>query len=321
MAVFTTLGDAEVQTFLSGFDLGSLTALQGITSGIENTNYFVTTTHGRFVLTLFERLSAEQLPFYLRLMHHLAAHAIPVPDPMADREGRILHQLKGKPAALVTRLPGHSELQPEAAHCAQIGTCLARMHLAARDFPLLQTNLRGLAWQQQTIPLVLPHLSAAQRNLLQTELTHQTALAASPAFAQLPRGAVHADLFRDNALFEDGRLSGVFDWYFAGSDTWVFDLAVALNDWCIDLATGALDAERCKALLDAYQHVRPLLAAESTLLPDALRAAALRFWTSRLADFHLPRDAHLLKAHDPTHFERVLRQRVQAANHGAALLA
>ncbi|MHB1668135.1 MAG: homoserine kinase [Thiomonas sp.] len=321
MAVFTPLDAAEVQAFLNGFDLGPLTELQGIASGIENTNYFVTTTRGRFVLTLFERLNAEQLPFYLQLMHHLAAHAIPVPDPMADRDGRILHQLKGKPAALVTRLPGHSELQPRTTHCAQIGTCLARMHLAARGFPLQQANLRGLAWQQQTIPLVLPHLGMEQRTLLQDELAHQTALAASPAFAQLPRSAVHADLFRDNALFEDGRLSGVFDWYFAGSDTWVFDLAVALNDWCIDLPSGALDAARSKALLDAYQHVRPLQATESALLPDALRAAALRFWTSRLADFHLPRDAHLLKAHDPAHFERVLRQRVRAVNHGASLIA
>ncbi len=321
MAVFTPLDSAEVESFLNGFDLGALTELQGIASGIENTNYFVSTTHGRFVLTLFERLSAEQLPFYLRLMHHLAAHAIPVPDPMADREGRILHQLKGKPAALVTRLPGHSALQPGPAHAAQIGACLAQMHLAAQNFPLQQPNLRGLAWQQHTIAQVLPYLEAEQRTLLRDELAHQTALAASPAFAQLPRSAVHADLFRDNALFHDGQLSGVFDWYFAGYDTWIFDLAVTLNDWCIDLHSGALDLSRSKPLLDAYQRVRPLQAAELALLPDALRAAALRFWTSRLADFHLPRDAHLLKPHDPTHFERVLRQRVQSTQHGAWLVA
>ncbi len=312
MAVFTPLDASEVAAFLARFDLGTLTELQGIASGIENTNYFVTTTRGRFVLTLFERLSAEQLPFYLRLMHHLAAHAIPVPDPMADREGHILHRIKDKPAALVTRLPGHSVMQPMASHCAQIGRCLARMHLAARDYPLQQPNLRGLAWQQQTIPRVLPYMRADQRALIANELAHQTALAATRAHAGLPRGAVHADLFRDNALFENDRLTGVFDWYFAGVDSWIFDLAVALNDWCVDPSSGVLESARARALLDAYQQERPLQTDERALLPDALRAAALRFWTSRLADYHLPRDAHLLTPHDPAHFERVLRQRIDA---------
>ncbi|MDE2121750.1 MAG: homoserine kinase, partial [Betaproteobacteria bacterium] len=290
-------------------DLGELTELAGIGSGIENTNYFVSTTRGRFVLTLFERLSAEQLPFYLQLMHHLAAHHIPVPDPMPSRDGRVLHQLKGKPAALVTRLRGQSVLQPAPQHCAQIGACLARMHLASRDFAPVQPNLRGLAWQRQTVPALLPHLQPAQRSLLESELAHQSLLAASPEAASLPRGAVHADLFRDNALFDEGRLSGVFDWYFAGVDTWLFDLAVALNDWCIDLSDGSFDAARRAALLEAYQQVRPLQPLERELLADALRAAALRFWVSRLADLHLPRDAHLLQPHDPTHFERVLQQR------------
>lgn len=319
MAVFTPLDMREVEDFLTRFDLGALTELQGIASGIENTNYFVTSTHGRFVLTLFERLNAEQLPFYLRFMHHLAGHAIPVPDPMADREGRILHRLKDKPAALVTRLPGHSVMQPTARHCAQIGQCLARMHLAARDYPLQQPNLRDLAWQQQTIPHVLPYINDDQRELIEHELAHQVTLAATAAHAGLPRSAVHADLFRDNALFEHGQLTGVFDWYFAGLDSWIYDLAVTLNDWCVEPATGALDSERARALLDAYQQVRPLLPAERKLLPDALRAAALRFWTSRLADYHLPRDAHLLTPHDPSHFERVLRQRIRAAQDLIAL--
>lgn len=311
MAVFTSLAPAEVASFLAGYELGTLTELSGIASGIENTNYFVTTTAGAFVLTLFERLHASDLPFYLRLMHHLAAHGVPVPDPMADRQGRVLQELKGKPAALVTRLPGHSELDPGPAHCAQVGACLARMHLAARDFPLQQPNLRGLDWQRRTVPLVLPYLSGDPRELLRSELAHQTEIAAGAAHAALPRSAVHADLFRDNALFDGDRLSGVFDWYFAGVDTWMFDLAVALNDWCIDRDTGAFIPARHDAMLGAYQEVRELLPVERELLPEALRAAALRFWTSRLADFHLPRDAELLKPHDPTHFERVLRQRVR----------
>ena len=309
MAVFTPVDTVEVEDFLRAFDLGTLTELQGIGSGIENTNYFVSTTRGAYVLTLFERLRADQLPFYLALMHHLARHGIPVPDPMPARDGRVLHPLKGKPAALVTRLRGHSVLQPQPQHCAQIGRCLARMHLASRDFDASQPNLRGLDWQRATAPQLLPRLEPAQRRMLESELSHQSVIAASPEYATLPRGAVHADLFRDNALFDDDRLSGVFDWYFAGVDTWLFDLAVALNDWCIEAASGAFDAARRAALLEAYQTVRPLQPLEREMLPDALRAAALRFWVSRLADLHLPRDAHLLQPHDPTHFERVLRQR------------
>ncbi|MGA8008792.1 MAG: homoserine kinase [Thiomonas sp.] len=312
MAVFTPLDAAEVDSWLARFDLGTLTELQGIASGIENTNYFLTTTQGRFVLTLFERLQAEQLPFYLGLMHHLAAHGIPVPDPMPDRDGQVLHTLKGKPAAIVTRLKGRSQLHPAPTHCAQVGQCLARMHLAAQDYAGTQPNLRGLGWQTRTIPAILPYLTAEQHALITTELAHQTRVVASPDYAALPRSAVHADLFRDNALFDGDTLSGVFDFYFAGVDTWLFDLAVALNDWCIHLETGAFDPARRDALLGAYVQLRPMAAPERALLADALRAAALRFWTSRLADFHLPRDAHLLTPHDPTHFERVLRQRIAA---------
>ena len=312
MAVFTPLDAAEVDSWLARFDLGTLTELQGIASGIENTNYFLTTTQGRFVLTLFERLQAEQLPFYLGLMHHLAAHGIPVPDPMPDRDGQVLHTLKGKPAAIVTRLKGRSQLHPAPTHCAQVGQCLARMHLAAQDYAGTQPNLRGLGWQTRTIPAILPYLTAEQHALITTELAHQTCVVASADYAALPRSAVHADLFRDNVLFDGDTLSGVFDFYFAGVDTWLFDLAVALNDWCIHLETGAFDPARRDALLGAYVQVRPMAAPERALLADALRAAALRFWTSRLADFHLPRDAHLLTPHDPTHFERVLRQRIAA---------
>ncbi len=309
MAVFTPVDTAEVEQFLRGFELGTLSSLQGNSSGIENSNYFVDTTQGRFVLTLFERLGAEQLPFYLQLMHHLASHGIPVPDPKPARDGRVLHELKGKPAALVTRLRGHSVLQPQAAHCAQIGACMARMHLASRDFAPRQPNLRGLAWQRATADSLLPLIGPEQRELLQSEIAHHSLLETSPEYAALPRGAVHADLFRDNALFDGDALSGVFDWYFAGVDTWIFDLAVALNDWCIEPADGSFDATRRASLLDAYQQVRALQPLERELLPDALRAAALRFWVSRLADLLLPRDAHLLQPHDPRHFERVLRQR------------
>ena len=185
------------------------------------------------------------------------------------------------------------------------------MHLAGRDYERQQPNLRGLPWWNETVPVVLPHIDAEAAALLRAELAYQNHVAAGSSYAALPRGPVHADLFRDNVMFEGEQLTGFFDFYFAGVDTWLFDLAVCLNDWCIDLPTGHHDAPRARALLDAYQAVRPLTAAERELLPAMARAGALRFWISRLWDFYLPREAAMLTPHDPTHFERVLRERVQ----------
>lgn len=310
MAVFTQVSEEAAQALLDRLKLGTLQQLRGIEGGIENTNYFATTSEGEFVLTLFERLTHEQLPFYLHLMKHLAQRGIPVPDPAADERGELLHTVCGKPAAVVNRLRGRSQLAPDTVHCAAVGAMLARMHLAGRDYERRQPNLRGLPWWNDTVPVVLPHIDAQQAALLQAELAFQNHVAAGARYAALPRGAVHADLFRDNVMFDDEALTGFFDFYFAGTDTWLFDVAVALNDWCIDLHTGAADLPRTQAFLAAYTAARPFSRAERELLPAMLRAGALRFWISRLWDFHLPREASMLKPHDPTHFEQVLRQRV-----------
>ena len=314
MAVFTEVSESKAQELLTQLQLGDLLYLQGIQGGIENTNYFLTSSVGTYVLTLFERLTHQQLPFYLHLMKHLAHHGIPVPDPVANSDGDILLTVEGKPAAVVNRLLGRSELAPTPRHCHAVGDTLARMHLAGKDYNRHQSNLRGLTWWNETVPVVLPFLNTSQSSLIQSELAFQNHVAKSSAYAALPCGPVHADLFRDNVMFEGTgdtlQLTGFFDFYFAGVDTWLFDLAICLNDWCIDLDTGSLDAEKTTALLAAYQVVRPLIAAERQLLNPMLRAGALRFWTSRLWDFHLPREASMLTPHDPTHFERVLRQRL-----------
>ncbi|MDB5752157.1 MAG: thrB, partial [Ramlibacter sp.] len=271
MAVFTEVSQAEAGALLRALRLGELRALRGIQGGIENTNYFVTAEQDGqvhdYVLTLFERLTAQQLPFYLHLMKHLARHGIPVPDPAGDASGDILHQVCGKPAAVVNRLAGHSELAPTPQHCAEVGAMLARMHLAARDYGRSQPNLRGLPWWNETVPVVLPFLEPAQAALLRSELAFQNHVAAGATYAALPRGPIHADLFRDNVMFEHGRLTGFFDFYFAGVDSWLFDIAVCLNDWAIDLATGASDPGRAAAFLRGYATVRPLAAAERQLLP------------------------------------------------------
>lgn len=316
MAVFTEVSRDEAAALLRRLDLGELTDMTGIAGGIENTNYFIGAERDGqrhdYVLTLFERLTFEQLPFYLHLMKHLATKGIPVPAPAADAKGEILHRVQGKPAAVVDRLRGRSELAPHAGHCSQVGAMLARMHLAGQDYDREQPNLRGLPWWNDTVPVVLPHVSAEQANLLRGELAYQNHLAQTPAYASLPRGPIHADLFRDNVMFDHGELSGFFDFYFAGCDTWLFDLAVCLNDWCIDLKTGCADREREQAMVESYGRVRPLTAAERQLLPAMKRAGALRFWVSRLWDWYLPREASMLKPHDPTHFERVLRARIHA---------
>ncbi len=310
MAVYTEVSFDEAAALLHSLNLGPLQSIKGAAGGIENTNYFVDTERGHYVLTLFERLTFQQLPYYLHLMKHLAERGIAVPDPVADASGTILHRLKGKPAAVVNKLRGHHELAPTPEHCAQVGEMLARMHLAALDYPRQQPNLRALSWWNETVPVVLPHLSPEQRSLILGELAYQNHIAASSAWRSLPRGAVHADLFRDNVMFEDGQLTGFFDFYFAGSDTFLFDLGVGLNDWCIDLATGTHDAVRAAAFIEAYQRVRHLTVQERGLLPAMQRAGALRFWISRVWDCHLPREAAVLKAHDPKHFERVLRERI-----------
>ena len=315
MAVFTEVSFDEAAELAARLSLGELTTLTGIASGIENTNYFADTTLGRYVLTVFERLTFEQLPFYLHLMKHLAHHGIPVPDPQADAGGEILHSIQGKPAAIVNRLPGKHHLAPDSAHCASVGAMLARMHLAGSDFTLHQPNLRGLAWWAETVPVVTPFLTPEQRELIEQELAFQQHVATSAAHAQLPQGPIHADLFRDNVMFEGDALTGFFDFYFAGVDSLMYDIAVCLNDWCIDLESGRLVEERAAAFVGAYHEVRALTGVELRLLPAMLRAGALRFWISRLWDFYLPRDAAVLKAHDPAHFERVLRCRVDMPWH------
>ena len=315
MAVFTEISIAEASALIARLAIGQLIRLEPCIGGIENTNYFADTTAGRFVLTVFERLSFEQLPFYLHLMKHLAQRHLPVPGPHADPQGTILHTLHGKPAAVVDRLPGRHNLTPQTTHCASVGATLARLHLAGQDFAMHQPNLRGLAWWQETVPLVLPHLTASQAVLIRAELAYQVHLAASPAHGALPRGTIHADLFRDNVMFEDEQLTGLVDFYFAGVDSLVFDLAVCLNDWCTDTESGRLDEPRANAFVAAYDTVRPLNGGELRLLPATMRAAALRFWISRLWDLHLPRPAQVLTAKDPAPFERILRARIDTPWH------
>ncbi len=307
MSVYTPVSLAELAAWLRGYSVGTLEALEPIPAGIENSNFFVTTTQGRYVLTLFERLPAAELPFYLELMAHLARHGIPCPAPIASLADAYLGELNGKPAALVTRLPGSSIARPGAHECAELGALLARMHLAGRSYGAYLENPRGPRWWRAAARELQPHLAERERRRIEDELAFQ----AGQRFPDLPRGPVHADLFRDNALFDGARLSGVIDFYFAGIDCLLYDVAVCANDWCLaDPASDLrLEPSRVRAFLGAYHALRPFMPAEGAAWPAMLRAAALRFWLSRLHDLHLPRPGELVHAHDPAHFGDMLAQR------------
>ncbi len=306
MSVYTIVERDELEAFLLGFELGALRTHSGIEAGIENTNYFVTTTRGEFVLTLFEVTPVEDLDFCLALMAHLADAGIPSAHPVADRAGRYLQELNGKPAALVERLPGRSVAQPGPAHCAAIGAAMARMHLAAADFPRGRVNERGREWRREVIARLRPVVDAADRALLE-------AIADDAELAEqrdLPHGVIHADLFHDNALFVEERLTGIIDFYYAHTGLFVYDLAVTLADWCFTAA--GLDGALATQLVEAYAAVRPLTAAERAAWVPAVRAAGTRFWLSRLHDQCFPREGALTHIKDPAPFRRVLQTAMDA---------
>ena len=298
MSVYTRVGRDELAAWLQPLGLGELIEYAGISAGMQNSNYFVTTQQGRYVLTLFERIAPDSLDFYLRLMGHLADHGISCPQPLSDLSGASWRMLAGKPAALLTCLPGKIEDQPNPDQCFALGAMLAKMHLASRDLENPLANPCGADWRQRMGVALMPLLSPEERELLSAELSDQ----ADENYADLPRGVIHADLFRDNVLWaEDGSLSGVLDFYFAGEDSFLFDLAVVANDWCGNDATTA-------QLFAGYASQRLLEPAEIKAWPAICRAAALRFWLLRLEVRHRPRSGEVVTIKDPDHFARLLQQ-------------
>jgi len=310
MSVFTRVTESEVSAWLTRFSVGSVRALTPISEGIENTNYFLSTADGEFVLTLYERVPAEDLPFYLNFTAHLAKSGVAVPAPVADRTGGLFSILNGRPAALTQRIAGRPNMQPTTHHCAAVGRELGRLHKASGSFRTRISNKRGPAWTLATSRSVRPFVAADQNLLIENELKFQR----ERRQTRLPNGAIHADLFRDNVLFDGDRLSGLIDFGFAATDEFAYDLAITANDWCVD-AEGRFDPALLPALLAAYHAERPLSEGEQMAWPALLRAGALRFWLSRLYDLHLPRAAEINTPHDPAAFERILRLRIEQHVH------
>ena len=306
MAVFTKVSEADLSTWLANYSLGALIELQGIPEGIENTNYFVTTGKGRFVLTLFEKLTAKELPFFLNLMAHLAQHGIPCPAPVANLQNNFLGELNGKPACIVSRLSGKSITQPSTAQCAAMGTMLGKMHVAGQSFDEQMLTPRGAAWRLDASQKIKKFLAPQDAALLESEVERH----AKQPLQDIPRGAIHADLFRDNVLMEGERVGGLVDFYFACTGSLLYDVAITVNDWCMG-SDGKLDEERTRAMLRAYHAVRPFSAKEAESWSQALRVAALRFWISRLYDLHLPRDGELVVPRNPEPFRRILQNHIE----------
>ncbi len=301
MSVFTKVSQAELEPFLRQYPVGALVGFTGIGEGVENTNYFVDTTDGRWVLTLFERLDHCDLPFFLGLMDHVASRGLPGAMPARTHGGDNLTSLNGKPAALVRRLVGQSVLFPTGAQCRQVGGALGDLHVATRSYVGRCENSRGVRWREATAQALLAHVDATTRALIEDELAAQSRI----DIAALPQGVIHADLFRDNVLFVDDRLTGLIDFYYACNDALIYDLAITLNDWCFD-ADGALNAARWSAMVDAYCGRRGPTLAEASAWPLVLRAAALRFWLSRLWDWTFPRAGDVVHVKDPNAYRRVL---------------
>lgn len=304
MSVYTEVKRPELLSFLSDYALGDLISYEGISEGIENTNYFVTTDQGQFVLTLFEQHGFQAMDYFLDVMTFFFQHGIPSAHPEADRQGRYLKTLSGKPAALVGRLKGRGISNiASVKQCQAIGQVLGKMHVAGQQFLGQRLTDRGADWRQRIAASVLPKLDAASAKLMTAELTFQSGY----ADLNLPKGLTHSDLFRDNALFEGDELKGIIDFYYACDEYLLYDLAVTVNDWCID-ASGLIEARRYDALMTAYTQQRALTVAEARHWNLVLRAAALRFWLSRLQDKFTPREGELTQIKNPEAFLAILQQ-------------
>ncbi len=325
MAVYTKISDSDLHHFLADYDVGRLTSYRGIAEGVQNTNYLIHTDKDQFILTLYEKLVDEKdLPFFLGLMEHLATHDISCPLPVHDKNGRVLRELGGRPAVMVTFLDGFSVSKPQRRHCADLGTALAKMHLAGADFSLQRPNTLSLDGWRQLSGKIMEKMSSRywtweganiDSGIIMRIILDELEYLRNRWPADLPTGIIHADLFPDNVFFLNDQLSGLIDFYFACNDFLAYDLAICLNAWCFE-TDASYNVTRGSALMNSYQKARPLEQAELNALPLLARGAALRFLLTRIYDWiNTPEDA-LVTRHDPSEYLRKLRfhQQIKSAS-------
>ena len=319
MSVFTPVTLDEARAFVTQYDVGDIIDFQDIAAGVENSNFFVTTTGRRYVLTIFEKIPRADLDFYMGLMQHLHRAGVRCAAPVASRNGQLLHELKHKPAALVQRLQGGDIAHPTAENCVSVGFALAKMHAAAASFQLPMENWRGFTWWQREAGRLKDLATASEIALLRSELAYQA------GFDQLrlPRGILHADLFRDNILWNDQHQPQIIDFYFSCHEQLLWDIAITVNDWCLDFGAypaAKLHSENTRALLVGYNSVRRITLAEREAWPQMLRAAALRTWLGRLGYHYYPRVSSLTHIKDHPFSENLLRYFIAQGNEMRALL-
>jgi homoserine kinase type II len=307
MAVYTDVAADELAEFLGNYAIGELLSYKGIAEGVENSNFLLHTSAGHFILTLYEkRVAKGDLPFFLGLMTHLAAHGINCPQPVQDKNGQALSMLAGRPAAIINFLEGFWPRKPNATHCAGVGQALARMHLAGRDFPMRRANALSVSGWRPLFEQAAPRADEVQQGLRAFVGAELDYLEANVWPASLPQGVIHADLFPDNVFFLGERLSGIIDFTFACNDMLAYDVAICLNAWCFE-SDYSFNVTKARAFLNAYSRERELSEAEQHALPLLARGAALRFLLTRLVDcLNVPPGA-LVQPKDPLEYVRKLR--------------
>ena len=307
MAVYTDVAADELAGFLDRYELGELLSYKGIAEGVENSNFLLHTRAGTFILTLYEkRVARDDLPFFLNLMMHLAAHGVSCPQPLVNRQGEALGTLAGRPAAIINFLEGVWPRKPNVAHCAGVGQALAKMHLAGRDFPMTRANALSVSGWRPLFEVAAPRADELQHGLrayLAAELDH---LEDGRWPQNLPQGVIHADLFPDNVFFLGDRLSGLIDFTFACNDMLAYDVAICLNAWCFE-SDHSFNVTKARAFLNAYSRERRLTGAEQDVLPLLARGAAMRFLLTRLVDFLNVPPGALVRPKDPLEYVRKLR--------------
>ncbi|CAM8288463.1 MULTISPECIES: homoserine kinase [Candidatus Methylopumilus] len=304
MSVYTSVNIKELKIWLQDYAFDDLTDYQGIKSGITNTNYFLMTAHDRFVLTLFEKNTIEDLPYFVDLMSHLATHSFLCPKPILKKNGTALSILKNKPALIVTCLKGKEITNPEVNHCKAVGKSLAELHVKSANFVAQHQNTRDLSWIKKTAETLFNELPQDESKLLREEILYQ-----EKQNYKLPKSTIHGDLFKDNVLFLNDEVSGFIDFYYACTDYLILDVAIAVNDWCVN-SDGSFDESRLNAFLDAYKKIRSFNDNEDRAWNDVLRLASLRFWVSRLNDFYHAEEGELTFIKDPNHFKKILKKRI-----------
>ena len=310
MAVYTSINSSDLNDWIEKFNFKDIVNFKGISSGVTNSNYLIQTAHSNYILTIFEHNNIEELPFYIDLMTYLAKENFLCPRPIENKNGQALGLLKEKPALMVSFLDGKEKVIRSPKSCYLVGQYLAKLHLTANNFPQLNKNTRGLDWMSDMYLNLKKYLSLEDQGILELEINYHKEMDK----VELPEGIIHGDLFKDNVLFLNDKVSGFIDFYYACNEKFIYDIAIAINDWCID-QDGQINKSMFLEFIKGYRSERKLTDNEQEYLNVALRLAALRFWLSRLEDFYNEKEGEITSIKDPKHFKDILLDRQAMKNY------